>query len=107
MSQSQPAPERQDSNRIYHVLSNKHAREILRQIATDSKTIQDLTAVCSASRVTIYRQLDRLQEAGLVSTQMSYDPDGHHRRTYRARHAEITIAVGHEGLTVDIDHRCQ
>lgn len=87
---------------ICSVLDDEFTREVLEAVAAEEKTVRELTADCDASRTTIYRRLDRLEDAGLVDVEMTYDSDGHHRRRYRARRSTLTLALDGDGLSVRI-----
>jgi len=86
---------------LIDLLSDEHARDILEAICLEPKSARDLASECDASRTTVYRRLNRLQEAGLVREQMAYDSDGHHRLRFRPAVEQVAIELGETGLEVE------
>jgi DNA-binding transcriptional ArsR family regulator len=82
------------------VLDDDHAREILRTLADGPACGRQLSRTCAASRPTVYRRLDRLEDAGLVAFDLRLDADGHHRRRYRLARDRLTVTVEEGALTV-------
>jgi DNA-binding transcriptional ArsR family regulator len=58
----------------------------------------DLVERCDMSRATVYRRLDRLEDAGLVDSHLRYDPDGHHRREFDLALEEVELHVDRGGV---------
>jgi DNA-binding transcriptional ArsR family regulator len=83
---------------VLELLGDPYVRELLQATADRARTARDLVERSSGSRSTVYRRLDRLEEAGLVATDLRYDVDGHHRTTYRATLDEVTLSVDRDGL---------
>jgi predicted transcriptional regulator len=91
-----------DAADLLGVLNDDYARELLEAVAGEAKTARDLVTECSASRATVYRRLNRLEETGLVETEMTFDADGHHRTAYRATDTDVTVALDRTGLTAEL-----
>jgi predicted transcriptional regulator len=87
---------------ILSLLNAEYTESILESIHTEAKAARDIAEQCNASRPTVYRRLNGLQEAGLVETAMLYDVDGHHRTVFEATFEELSIDVTDEGLDVTI-----
>ncbi|MFB6194226.1 MAG: ArsR/SmtB family transcription factor [Halobaculum sp.] len=83
------------------LLSDDCATRILSMVADESAPARQISRRLDVSRATVYRRLDRLEEAGLVASSVTYDPDGHHRRVYRAAVAEVTVAIDGDGVAVE------
>jgi len=86
---------------LIDLLSDEHARDILEAICLEPKSARDLVSECDASRTTVYRRLNRLQEAGLVREQMAYDSDGHHRLRFHPTVEHVTIELGETGFEAE------
>lgn len=94
-----PAPEESiQAEELLALLDDDHARAIITTISEEAKAAREIVAECHSSRPTVYRRLNRLQEAGLVTTEMQYDSDGHHRKTFRLRYDSASISLGADGL---------
>jgi predicted transcriptional regulator len=92
-----------DPETVIALLSDDHARTILETIQDEPKSARSLANVCDVSRPTVYRRLERLQAAGLVTTRMEYDDDGHHRRRFEALVDTVDLALGDAGFEVAVD----
>jgi len=82
------------------LLADDYARSLLESLGTGPMRGRELAADCEGSRATVYRRLDRLVEAGLVRTEMSLDPEGHHCKLFRLARDTLTVTVEDGGLTV-------
>jgi DNA-binding transcriptional ArsR family regulator len=87
---------------LFELLNDDYSRTILRATVEESLSARELIDRCDASKPTVYRRLNRLDDAGLVETRMAYDPDGHHRQTYRATIDSVTVSVTGEGIETDV-----
>lgn len=94
---------RDDIGQVAELLANPCAREILVQTAREALSADELAERCDASRTTVYRQLERLEAADLVTPAVQFDPDGHHFERYRARLDRITVDLDADGLSVTVD----
>lgn len=94
VSRSEGVPEGLD------LLADDYARSLLSALAAGPSRGRDLVAECEGSRATVYRRLDRLVEAGLVRTETTLDPDGHHCKEFRLARESLTVTVEDGALTV-------
>jgi DNA-binding transcriptional ArsR family regulator len=63
-------------------LDDEYTRRLLATLDGEPLPAAALVDRCEMSRATVYRRLDRLEEAGLVTSRLRYDPDGHHRHEF-------------------------
>lgn len=82
------------------LLNDDYALSILRALSAGPQRARELTDACEGSRSTIYRRLDRLVEAGFVTTDVTLDPDGHHCKSFRLVRNSVTVRVEGGELTV-------
>lgn len=82
------------------LLRDDHAREILTVLADGPRYGRELAEMCGVSRPTIYRRLNRLEAAGFVTTELSPDPDGHHRKEFHLLRDRFTVAVEDGAIAV-------
>ena len=89
---------------LLELLDDDYARGILEATAEEAVPARELAQRLDASRATVYRRLERLEEAGLVEPTMTYDADGYHRKEFRAtlRSATVTLDGGNVDATVDV-----
>jgi DNA-binding IclR family transcriptional regulator len=88
---------------LLELLDANYTQAILEASRGEPKSASDLAEECGASRPTVYRRLNSLQDAGLVETGMAYDADGHHRTVFEATLESMSVDVGDEGLSVTVE----
>jgi DNA-binding transcriptional ArsR family regulator len=103
-----PDPDRADETdaspeTLIDLLSDEYARAFLEAIRTEAKSARRLAQECEVSRSTVYRRLDRLQEAGLVVERLECEPNGHHRRTFAAAVETVGVELGDAGFETAIE----
>ena len=91
-----------DAHRIVDLLSDEYAWTILEATREQPRSADTLSELCDADPSTVYRRLDRLQEAGLVEDQQELDPGGHHYKVYEATLSSVTVSLGADGFEVDV-----
>lgn len=91
---SSAAPER------LSLLDDEYTQEVLVVLGRAPQRGRDLVTACEASRPTVYRRLNRLEEAGLVEAEMTVDPDGHHCKEFRLVRDRLTVVIEDGTITV-------
>jgi len=86
---------------ILALLEDSYTREILTCLQDGPKPAHSVVANCDCSRPTVYRRLARLEETGVVSASVRYDPDGHHRKRFHLCVDKITITLNESGIAID------
>jgi DNA-binding transcriptional ArsR family regulator len=81
------------------LLSDEYACRILCALDDRPMPARELSDACGMSRPTVYRRLDRLEAAGLVTAQLAYDPDGHHRKRFHLALEELEVRIGSDGVS--------
>ena len=95
-------PERTvDTDTALSLLSDEYSREILDVLTDGPATANELVEHCSASRVTIYRRLNSLEDAGLVRSRTKLRGDGNHCAVYRSTVETVRISLTDDGLEVE------
>jgi DNA-binding transcriptional ArsR family regulator len=87
---------------LFELLNDDHVRRILRATRGEALPARELIDRCDASKPTVYRRLNRLEDAGLVTSRQTYDPDGHHRQTFRSTLEAVTVALTDDGIEADV-----
>lgn len=88
---------------LIDLLGDEYARAFLGAIRAEPKSARELAEECAVSRSTVYRRLDRLQEAGLVVERLECEPNGHHRRTFAAAVETVGVELGDAGFETAIE----
>ncbi|GGK85436.1 hypothetical protein GCM10009067_41940 [Haloarcula sebkhae] len=81
---------------VVGLLDDEHIRSILTATSETPLSATELGEKCGVSTSSIYRRLDRLTDAGLMSEQTRPRSDGHHDTVYVSRldRFELTIRNG-------------
>lgn len=109
MSLRQPERKEQTEQRepadgdLLELLDAEYTRDIIEAIREEPKSARRLADECGASRPTVYRRLNTLQEAGLVESELAYDADGHHRTVFEATVETLSVDVTDDGLSVTVN----
>ena len=75
------------------LLDDEHARAIMLALTEGPHRGRELAETCDSSRPTVYRRLNRLEEAGLVTTETILDPDGHHCKEFHLVRDQLTVTI--------------
>jgi DNA-binding IclR family transcriptional regulator len=84
------------ANTLLAALANEGCREILERL-TEPKTAPELAQECDIPRSTIYRQIERLADVGLIEGSILVDPHGPNPAEYRLDFASVEISLDGEG----------
>jgi DNA-binding transcriptional ArsR family regulator len=90
-----------DSDELLAALGDDYARRIVTLLSDESLPAREIVERLEVSRPTVYRRLNRLQEIGVVSSSMDYDPDGHHRQRFGIAVDRVTLSFDDEGVAVE------
>jgi DNA-binding HxlR family transcriptional regulator len=84
------------------LLDDEYAREVLFALTSGPRRGRDLVAACDASRSTVYRRVNSLEDAGLVTTETNVDPDGHHCKEFRLVRDRLTVTFRDGAIAVRV-----
>ncbi|WP_089810744.1 winged helix-turn-helix domain-containing protein [Halogeometricum rufum] len=87
---------------LVELLGDEYVRECLAAIRSEPKAARTIAEERDISRSTVYRRLERLQDAGLVRTEMTYDERGHHRRVFDAVVEGVELELDGDGFSVRV-----
>jgi IclR helix-turn-helix domain. len=89
------------------VLSDDYVCRILAALDGGPMPAVELAETCDMSRATAYRRLEQLENLDFVTSTLSYDPDGHHRKQFRLALREFRLEIGDGGVagTVSLTDR--
>jgi|APHM01.1.fsa_nt_gi Transcriptional regulator PadR-like family. len=88
---------------LLELLEDDHTQAVLSSIAAEAKPARAILEEVTASRATVYRRLNSLEEAGLVESGIDISGDGHHRQTYRTVLSDVVVSVEPDGLSVTVE----
>jgi DNA-binding transcriptional ArsR family regulator len=90
-----------DPEALLSLLSDDHARAILKTLSTDPLPAREIAERLDLSRPTVYRRLNQLQESGAVTASLSYDPDGHHRQQFQTNLDQVVLSIDGDDISID------
>jgi DNA-binding HxlR family transcriptional regulator len=82
------------------LLKDEYAREILQALTTGPMRGRDLIEICTGSRPTVYRRLNRLEDAGYVTTDLHLNSEGHHCKQFQLARDTLRVAITDGNITV-------
>jgi predicted transcriptional regulator len=88
---------------LLELLGDEYTRRVLAAVTEQPRCGSEVVEATGVSKATAYRRLSDLEEAGLVASQMIFDPDGHHHEQFHAVVEAIDITVDTEGLSVAVE----
>lgn len=83
---------------VLDLLEDEYTRRILEALAEEARPASELIDACGASRATVYRRLNGLQDHGLVEFGVESHREGHHRKVFESVLERATVEVG-DGTT--------
>ena len=101
-STEQPTPESVDVECFLEVITDKYAREILTALVDRPTAAATLADELGASRPTVYRRLNSLEEAGLIESTVALDPDGHHRKRFHVVVDSANLTFNSSGIEIAV-----
>jgi DNA-binding transcriptional ArsR family regulator len=97
----EPEPPEVDTEEFLSVLSNDYARAIMAEISEEALPAREIAQRLDISRATVYRRLDWLEEAGVLTSTMSCEPNGNHRQRFRVVVDRLALSLESDGISVD------
>lgn len=88
-------------------LEDDCARTILKATVREPKSADELVAQCDASRATVYRRLEELEDHALVEVRQQPDVEGHHYKIYAAALDRVVINLTPNGIELSVNRRDQ
>ena len=85
--------EERDLETIAGFLEDETARTILAATSVEPMTVKDLTDHVEASKPTIYRRIERLEDHDLLDAHVQPDRAGHQENVYRATFDRLTVEL--------------
>ncbi|MEF8780239.1 MAG: helix-turn-helix domain-containing protein [Haloferacaceae archaeon] len=89
-------------NPVVDLLADEYAWTILSRTREEPKAVEALSDACDADPSTIYRRIDRLQDADLIDDHQQLDPGGHHYKVYSAQLSRVAIELDEDGFAVEV-----
>ncbi|WP_257300493.1 winged helix-turn-helix domain-containing protein [Haloarchaeobius sp. FL176] len=80
-----------DASAVLELLDDDYARQILEVLDDGPLPARPLVERCDASKPTVYRRLNRLEEQDFVAVGTELDRGGHHRKVFDSTLVSATV----------------
>ncbi|MFD1632929.1 ArsR/SmtB family transcription factor (plasmid) [Haloplanus ruber] len=92
----------EEQQHLLNILSDEHARTILQETMNRPMSADELSDACGISPQSVYRRTETLTKHGLLDTEMEYDTEGHHYRTFTADSTQIVVDITADDVAVTV-----
>jgi predicted transcriptional regulator len=107
MSPSQPARTALDQSvettDLLEMLGDEYTRRVLAAVTERPRSGREVMDAADVSKATAYRRLGDLEDAGLVESEMVFDPDVHHHEQFHAVVESVAIEFGPDGPELSVE----
>lgn len=90
---------------LFSLLDDEYARTILIETSKRPMSAKTLSEECDASLPTVYRRVERLIDADLLTEHTQIAEDGHHYGVYEARLQRLTVDLDDGDLQISVEER--
>lgn len=88
---------------VFALLDDDYARAILTATSVRPMSAKSLSEECDASLPTVYRRVERLVDAGLLTERTQLADDGHHYSVFEAQVSRLAVEIVDGELHVEIE----
>ncbi|WP_436901070.1 ArsR/SmtB family transcription factor [Halovenus halobia] len=88
---------------LLELLGDEYTRQVLAAVTEQPRSGSEVVDAAEVSKATAYRRLDALEDAGLVDSEMVFDPDGHHHERFHVVVGSIDITFGDDGVKIAVE----
>ncbi|WP_255193311.1 winged helix-turn-helix domain-containing protein [Natronobeatus ordinarius] len=92
-----------DAESVFTLFGDDYVHELFEALEDGPATVDELTDRCRASRVTIYRRLNDLEELGFVRSRTKIRSDGNHCKVFRTVDRTVRITLSPDGVDVELE----
>ncbi|WP_336327280.1 ArsR/SmtB family transcription factor [Halovenus sp. HT40] len=87
---------------LLELLGDEYTRRVLAAVTEQPRSGSEVVEAADVSKATAYRRLGELEDAGLVDSEMVFDPDGHHHEQFYAIVESIDMEFGADGVSFTV-----
>lgn len=91
-----------EAQEVLELLGDSYTQSILEALLEGPQSGRDLLELTDISKPTIYRRLNRLEEAGIVDVKLQLDQHGHHRKRYRLVVDSMRLEFDRSGVQLSV-----
>ena len=87
---------------LLELLGDEYTREVFEAVIERPRSGREVAETTTVSKPTAFRRLNALEAAGLVTTEMVIDADGHHHKAYQSVLESLSFELGPDGIDVEV-----
>ncbi len=92
---------------LLELLGDEYTYRVFEAVVEQPRTGRELIEATGASKATVYRRLDDLEEAGLVESTINIASDGNHCKRFHAVVTAMQVTVGADGVSAHLESENQ
>lgn len=92
-----------ETTELLEMLGDEYTRRVLAAVTERPRSGREVMDAADVSKATAYRRLGDLEDAGLVESEMVFDPDGHHHEQFHAVIESIAVDFADDGVDVSLE----
>jgi predicted transcriptional regulator len=85
---------------VFALLDDEHARRIIQMTDREPMAAREISSQLDTSRATVYRRLNRLVDAGLLTASIEINGNGHHRKRFQTATNRLSLSLSDEGFQI-------
>ena len=90
---------------LLDTLGDERSRAVLAAVNDEPRSAKELACALDASLPTVYRRLDDLQDAGLITAHTAVAADGNHYQRYSCTFEELSVRLDDDSYVVEVEWR--
>jgi DNA-binding transcriptional ArsR family regulator len=88
---------------LLELLGDEYTYRVFEAVVEQARTGRELIDATGASKATVYRRLEELEEAGLVESTMNVAADGNHCKQFHAVVSAVEVSFDADGFSARIE----
>jgi predicted transcriptional regulator len=92
-----------ETEELLELLGDEYTYRVFQAVVEQPRTGRELIEAADVSKATVYRRLERLEEAGLVESTMRVATDGNHCKQFHAAVQSVEVTFGADGFTASVE----
>jgi DNA-binding transcriptional ArsR family regulator len=94
-----------DADDLLELLGDEYTYRVFEAVVEQSRTGRELIEATGASKATVYRRLDDLEDAGLVESTLDIASDGNHCKRFHAVVTSIKVRFDADGFGARLEQK--
>jgi len=91
------------ADELLELLGDEYTYRVFEAVVEQSRTGRELIEATGASKATVYRRLDDLEEAGLVESTLDIASDGNHCKRFHAVVTAMQVSFDANGVSARLE----